>query len=516
MDTHGWIPMRWPCGPLEIERGARREGFSADERDALEQWCSPRMLERVAATPFSCLVVTWADGSPSDEAQQSSLAPLISAARDAGLAVVGEVGQGTDLRKAAAAADSAGLRALSTESPGPLEGFPVLRFGEPSVGDRSPRRFLGVTGLPWPGLKVNIAEGTDASSGPTGPPWIDSNAWFVRLARALIRPETTWLSFEPPDERPRDPGAAYVQAVADAEVYGARWMVSLDAGSRLDLAHGRGPGQETWRQIVQAIAFFEARRSWASYRPVGLLGVVSDFSGPNEFMSFEVLNLLSRYSRLYRVIPHHRDQVPPTVSASADPFEGLKAVLYVDETPPGGELLRRLYAFAEEGGTLITAPGWEERGEPLARSSFSRFKLSRYGQGRLAVAREELADPYRLAEDAQALMSHRHDLVRVFNPGIGRFAYSKSEDGRSAVVHLFPYSRYSFETHVSVWCREPWRAADTWQPGAAEPERAERTLKETGVEFLLPPEPEVRRPRSTNSDTMVRPAAAFRAVELSS
>lgn len=54
----------------------------------------------------------------------------------------------------------------------------------------------------------------------------------------------------------------------------------------------RDPGQETWRKIVQAIEFFAARRSWAHYRPVGLLGVVSDFSGSNEFMSFEVLNLL--------------------------------------------------------------------------------------------------------------------------------------------------------------------------------------------------------------------------------
>jgi len=244
--------------------------------------------------------------------------------------------------------------------------------------------------------------------------------------------------------------------------------------------------------------------------------VVSDFSGPNEFMSFEVLNLLSRYSRLYRIIPRLQDQLLATSSASADPFEGLKALLYVDDTPPGAELLRRLYAFAEEGGTLITAPGWEERGEPLERSPFSRFKLSRYGQGRLAVAREDLVDPYRLAEDAQALMGHRHDLVRVFNPGVGRFAYSRSEDGRSAVVHLFPYSRYAFETHVSVWLHEPWRSADAWRPGAAQPERTERTVMETGVEFLLPPEPEVRRPRSTNSDVILRPAAAYWAVELSS
>lgn len=514
METHSWTPMRWPCGPLDLARGKRREGFSADDAEVLEQWRSPRMLERLQGTPFDCLVVTWADGSPLDESQQQSLRPLLSAAREAGLAVVGQVGQGSDLRQAASAAESAGLQALATDSSEPLKGLPVLRFGEPSVADRPPRRFLGVAGLPWPGLKVELEEDTDAASGPTGPPWIDSNAWFVRLAGELLHPETIWLSYEPPEDGLRDPTAAYVQAIADAEVFGARWVVSLDPGTRLDVARGSGPGQETWDQIVRALVFFEARRAWASLHPVGLLGVLSDFSGPNEWLSFEVLNLLSRYSRLYRAIPRPADHA--LSPAKTDPFENLRALLYVDETPPERELLRRMYAFAEGGGTLITPPGWEVRGEPLAGSSFSSFTLTRLGQGRLAVAREALADPYRLAEDAQALMSHRHDLVRVFNPGTGRFTYARSEDGRSAVLHLFPYSRYSFETHVSVWFREPWPVANTWEVDLSEPVPAERTVRETGVEFLLPPEPEVRRPRSTNSDTFVRPAAAYRAIELSS
>lgn len=512
MDTRNWTPIRWPCGPLEIERGKRREGFTADDRDALEQWGSPRVLEQLAGTPFNCLVVTWADGSPSDESQQRSLTPLISAARGAEIAVVGDVTKEADLRRAAAAAESAGLQALVTESPEPLEGFPVLRFGEPSAADCSPRSFLGVTGLPWPGLKLDETTSADAVTGPTGPPWIDSNAWFVRLARELIRTETIWLSYEPPAEGLLDPGPAYVQAIADAEVYGARWVVSLDAASRLDVARGRAPGQETWTQIVKAVEFFEARRGWARYRPAGLLGVVSDFTGPNEFMSFEVLNLLSRYSRFYRAIPRRQDQ---TLAATGAVFEDLEALIYMDEGSPGDDVARRLYAFAEAGGTLITPPGWEERGEPLPFSSFSRFNLSRYGQGRVAVAREEPSDPYRLAEDAQALMGHRHDLVRVFNPGTGRFTYSRSEDGHSAVLHLFPYSRYSFETHVSVWFREPWRSAATWEVGAGGPAPAERRVTETGVEFLLPPEPEVMRPRSTNADVFVRPLAAYRAVEVS-
>jgi len=524
MDTRHWVPMRWPCGPLEIERGQRREGFGTDERETLEQWLDPRMLGHLEGTPINCLVVAWTGGSGADEEQHRALAPLIAAARGAGLTVVGAVVPGADLRPAARAADSAGLQALATVSPEPLEGFPVLRFGEPGVTGRAPGGFLGVDGLPWPGLKVELSTSADAVSGPTGPPWIDSNAWFVRLAHEILRPETTWLSYEPPEAGMGEPDAAYVQAIADAEVYGARWMVSLDPGLRRDLARGVGPGLETWSRIVQAVEFFEAHRAWDRCRPVGQLGVVSDFSGPNEWLSFEVLNLLSRYSRLHRAIPRSAGQAPAATDAdsfrgptppAAGCLAGLKAVVYVDERPPETELLQQLYAFAEAGGTLITPPGWEQRGEPLSRSSFSRFHLSRYGQGRLAVAREEISDPYRLAQDAQALTSHRHDLVRVFNPGTGRFAYSRSEDGRSAVLHLFPYSRYSFETHVSVWFREPWRTAATWEVGSAGPQTTERTVTETGVEFLLPPEPEVVRPRSTNSDVFVRPAAAYRAVELS-
>ena len=153
MDTPIWRPMRWPCGPLEIERGTSRPGFSTDEREALERWGSPRSLERLEGTPFNCLVVAWADGSPTDASQQQSLASLITAARGAGLAVVGEVAEGADLRLAATAADSAGLQALATESPEPLEGFTMR--GNPASSARSltcsevvPRAVLGY-GKSW-------------------------------------------------------------------------------------------------------------------------------------------------------------------------------------------------------------------------------------------------------------------------------------------------------------------------------------------------------------------------------
>jgi hypothetical protein len=476
VDLNTWTPMRWPCGPLEIDRGEKRDDFTKRERTALEAWADPGQLEWLEGTPVDCLVVTWAGGSFLDEPQQQSLAPLIAAARERKLALVGHVGEGADLRRAAAAAASAGLAALATESDETVEGLPVLRFGAQSLEGRSPGEFLGVSGGVWPGLRVNRQEDFDAWSGVTGPPWVDSNAWFVRLARELVNPGAVWLDFDPPVTRMAAPAGAYVQAIADAEIYGGRWVISLDPRLRYELSRGRG--QDTWGQVGQALTFFRSHRVWTSYRPVSRLGVVSDFAGDNAFLSFEVANLLTRQSSAYRLL--RSDE------AMSDDLDELKALLYVDRTPPKKELRQRLYSFVEDGGTLITPPGWEERGERWTGAVFPRFHVCRFGRGRLAVAREDLSDPHLLASDAQVLLSHRHDPVRVFNLGTSRFHFATSDDGASGVLHLFRYARRPFEDQVSVWFDRPWGSAGTWLVGSDAAEPTGRTPKEPGVEFQLP------------------------------
>jgi hypothetical protein len=479
MDTSSGVPMRWPCGPLEIERGKRRESFTSQERDALERWSDPRALEPLARTPVSCLVLTWAAGSELDAEHQRHLAPLVTAARRAGFAVVGWV-TGGDVKPAAGAAQSSGLDAIATLSGETAAGSSVLRFRERGDGDRSPAAFLGITGNLWPGFAESPNDEVDAWTGATGQPWLDSNAWYVRLARTLVAPKTLWLSFDPP-ETPTTPSAtSYVQAIADTALYGARWVVSLDPGLRLGLAESRPTAMDTWTQIVRGLSFFQEHRSWGDYRPVGQLGVVSDYSGMDEFLSHEVLNLLARQGSLYRILEKK--------NALAEPFEELNAVLYVDESPPEADLLRKLYAFAEGGGTLITPPGWEERGSREDDPWFTRYRVSRYGKGRLAVAREELTDPHLLAEDAQLLMSHSHDRVRVFNPGLAQAHYSTTGDGRKGVLQVLRFmSRRIYAGRLTVWFRRPWASARTWQVGAAAAEPTERTPAPPGVEFRLPP-----------------------------
>ena len=478
MDLDGWVPMRWPCGPLEIERGKRREGFTAREADTLTQWCDPRVLELVAGTPVNCLVVTWAEGSVGDEAHQQALLPLVAAARGRGLTVVGWVAGVADLQRAAGKAQAAGLSAIATESHEPLAGLEVLRFRKRGFADRPRAAFFGDLDAVWPGLRVDPASGVDAVSGPTGPPWLDSNAWHVRLVHSLVEPKVVWLSFDPPDLGQPSSSTSYAQAIADTEIGGARWVVSLDPHLRLGLVERRASALETWTGIGRGLAFFGAHRAWASYLPAGQLGVVSDYAGPNEFLSFEVLNLLARQGSLYRVLEKGR--------ALGVPFDGLDGILYVDQAPPGADLVRKLYAFAEGGGTLITPPGWEERGVRDDDAWRPPFGVFRYGNGRLAVARAELEDPQRLAEDAQILMSHRHDQVRVWNAGTAQHHLATSRDGRCGVLHTLLFPSPYRRMPMTVWFRRPWAKARVFTVEAEEPAPAGRSEVETGVEFHLP------------------------------
>jgi hypothetical protein len=249
----------------------------------------------------------------------------------------------------------------------------------------------------------------------------------VRLAQALLRPKTLWLSFEPPEIGQAVGAATYVQAIADTESYGSRWLVSLDAHLRAGLSGRTAAARETWATIGRALDFFAKHRAWSSYRPPGPLGVMSDHAGANQFLSFEVQNLLARRGSLYRLIEK---------SAASD-LSDLEAVLYVDQAPPEPDLARRLLAFVEAGGTLVTPPGWDERGVPDNSAWLPRFRSLRLGRGRLAVARSEFADPYVLAEDAQLLMSHRHDRIRVFNPGTAQFHYATSADSMPLEEYMY-------------------------------------------------------------------------------
>jgi thiamine biosynthesis lipoprotein len=90
-----WAPVRWPGGPLELQRRAREATLPEAPalRDTIGEWYDPATLELLRGTSVNCLLVTWsAGGDPDTEATQHRLvAAYARAARARGIAVLGLV-----------------------------------------------------------------------------------------------------------------------------------------------------------------------------------------------------------------------------------------------------------------------------------------------------------------------------------------------------------------------------------------------------------------------------------------
>src|SRR5512133_2213269 len=175
---------------------------------------SGAVLERLRGSPINCVVVEWPGGESA----------LIRRAHEAGLAVVGDAGKSTASSEAASAR-VAGLDAL-IGPPGAAGDF--LLPGAPLAALPRSGAWPGlvVRECVWPGIRTG-ANG-NASAGPTGAPWIDSNGWIARLAAALAPGKTVWLDFAPPVGEVLSPDR-WALAVAEAAAHGARWILPADA-----------------------------------------------------------------------------------------------------------------------------------------------------------------------------------------------------------------------------------------------------------------------------------------------
>jgi hypothetical protein len=211
------------------------------------------------------------------------------------------------------------------------------------------------------------------------------------------------------------------------------------------------------------IRFYEKHREWKTYRPAGVAGVISDFAGENFDMSGEILKLSLRRGLLSRPLWKSR--------LTAQSFTGLKGLVYADKQPPAADLRKRMLAFVEQGGFLASGPNWGPEGK--SAGAHARFDLRALGKGRLAVAKEELVDPFQMAVDIQGIFSRANDLVRLFNgTTAGGVNYTTSPDGKKALIQVLNYSGGGGRAgtpSVSVWVRRSYRSARLWSVDAAQP-----------------------------------------------
>jgi hypothetical protein len=325
----------------------------------------------------------------------------------------------------------------------------------------------------WPG----VGGGGSISAGPTGVPWVDSNGWHILLSAAFHPDRTIWVDAAPPAKF-RSFSGAYLLAVADPAAYGARWIINLDGQLAEGIASRASAAMEIWNKIGAATRFFALHRAWAEYAPAAVVGVISDFSGTNEGFSHELLNLLARAGAQYRVIPKDR----PTPQS----FDNLRAVIYADTQPPDARLRQQVRAFVENGGMLIASPNWGETPGKSAKPDDEgpSFAVRTFGKGRIALAKQPPEDPYQWANDSVVLVSHRYDMVRIWNGGATGSYYAISADGKKAVVHVMFYFGFGPDA-ASIRVAGRFRTARALTPDGPV-EKIETIDQKDGIEVHLP------------------------------
>lgn len=325
----------------------------------------------------------------------------------------------------------------------------------------------------WPNVKMARRDPNAAETGPTGAPWVDANGWRIRLAQALNPGKTVWLTYDPPKSTEVVPPAAFVLAVAEAEAYGAHWVITLDERFRHGLESSSSEAVEAWKKIAAVLELSAAHPEWRTFEPVAPLAVISSFGGESEFLSREFLNLADRRGLAYHIVPLAR--------AGEIALARFKAVLYLESGPPEGALREKLLGFARQGGLLIV-PAPLTEGKPAE----TRFGHDVYpiGKGRIAVPKEAWSDPYVLAGDVHLLIGHRHDPMRIWNGGMMNALYLASSDGSRGVVHLVNYSLRSTLDAVTLGFPKPYQSATVFTAEAATPVQPHK--RRLGFEFPLP------------------------------
>ncbi len=294
----------------------------------------------------------------------------------------------------------------------------------------------------WPGVRARRGGGAGADAGPTGAPWVDANGWSIRLARALDPEKPIWVEAVP-EKGVVQTDASYQLAVAESQAFGAHWVISLDDGFAKSLAAGDAAMKSRWGKMMETIRFFATRPAAAALQePCASLAIISDFSGDNEFLGKEFLNMSDRRNLLYRIVPKRS----PITKLPAE----VASVVFVDEQAPDPQTAATLKQFANNGGLLIGSRGsgiaaW---GGAAGPSPMIGYSVRTAGKGRIAVPDKAWSDPFVLASEVRVLIGRRTDVLRIYNEGMVGAVYGRGNN--EGILHLVNYGRRRSSEQITI------------------------------------------------------------------
>jgi hypothetical protein len=475
-----WVPMKWACGPLEIERLKKANSGPKEFQKMAERWADPSSLELLKGSPVNCLVVEWAAGAVEDQEQQIALKELIREGKQRGLSFVGHISAKENLLAIVASGRAAGLDAVIIEKSDTARlDLPVIfEFANDAMEWNEATEIFCATGAVWPGVNLETMSGNTAKGGPTGILWVNSNGWFSLLSHQIASGKIPWLDSAPPASPKAVPALEYCRAIADSRMYGSRWIVSLDLQLRTALLNQDAEAEQTWAEIGQTLAFFETHADWEGYNPLAALAVVSDFVGQNAFFSGEVLNLLNRHQTQFLVADRLR--------MKAAPGTGLKGIIWMDDTEPDAAQRGWLLDFVRAGGVVIASKYWGPEAVPSTKEDWlPEYVIYPVEEGRIVVATGGLPDSYQLANDAHLLIGRKNDFARLFNPETTNCYSSIRSDGRQQTVQVVNYGRRPVE-YISLWVNAKAKSGMLVSPELKSPMSLQCFPSGNGTEFHLP------------------------------
>jgi hypothetical protein len=348
------------------------------------------------------------------------------AAKVTGIVIEGDLPEGAaTVREAAGGAPVIQLTARSRMPLG--SGAP----GVPILGT-----YQGV----WPGIAVE--EDGAKRAAPTGSVWIDTNTGFIRAVRAW-GDATLWMANQPPPKTVVT-GARYLQAIADAAISGARWVLALDDDFAARLARREPKTMADWKRIADLLRYFEQHPEWRNMQEYGKLAIVQD-PAKGGLLSGGILDMIAAKHTPVRPIPRQH--------LSAESLAGATMAVNVDAdalTPEQKEVLRN---FTRSGGMLLTGPpGWKDQSPQGDRITLDKAEL------------ERLNDIWR---DVNSMVGRRNMGVRLFNVSSMLSNLLAAADGKTAVVHLVNYSDYPVE-NVAVHFPAEYKRATLTTPEGVE------------------------------------------------
>jgi len=233
-----------------------------------------------------------------------------------------------------------------------------------------------------------------------------------------------------------------LQAVGDAAIAGARWIVSLDKDLERRLLAREPAAMRVWQRIAGYLRYFEKHKEWRDYNPHSRLALVQDKDNGG-LLSAGLLDMISFQHTPVRVIPRRR--------LSEQELRGVGIVLNVDATPVTPEEGRSLESFTKAGGTLLAPPaGW---------------KFPPIPENQITPGRRQLEQLEPMWEVVYRATVRKNFGVRLFNVASSVAALRANPDETSLLIHILNFTDFAGES-ITIHALGKWKRARLYSPEA--------------------------------------------------